>query len=103
MLRMMLPIYFHSQHKGNVCFSLKWAGGGDVGLGEVGWICHHLAPAEAWFLHSLGADERFMVLGEQCGTQGWAGAGTCPNVLMHGSILCVQTSATISGLLCASA
>lgn len=26
MLRMMLPIYFHSQHKGNVCFSLKWAG-----------------------------------------------------------------------------
>lgn len=48
MLRMMLPIYFHSQHKGNICFSLKWAGGGDVGLGEVGWICHHLAPAEAW-------------------------------------------------------
>lgn len=24
---MMLPIYFHSQHTGNICFSLKWAGG----------------------------------------------------------------------------
>lgn len=57
--------------------------GGEAALGEVGWLCRHRAPAEAWFLHSLGAGERFVVLGERRGTQGWAGAGTCLHLCSH--------------------
>lgn len=136
----MLPICFHSQHRSNICFSPKWAGGEKLRWEK--WagfvvIVHLQKPGSytplvqvkgSWCWGSGVVPKAGPELAPAC-TSAVTSDGTTPtgpahisawdcrlsakglgsrftanaNVLTRGSVLGVQTSATISGLLCASA